>query len=84
MMAYTQKVTAVVFDGRYSLDSAPQRWRITMTGEQLTRLMVVIDGYTDAQSLTVKDFIARVRLAQRGGLLAIEKILGSEHLPEES
>jgi hypothetical protein len=87
MMTCTQKVTALVFDGQYSLGSAPQRWRITMTGAHLRRLMVAIDGEpacashadrVEARTLTVKDFIARLRVAQNDGFLAsIEEILGS-------
>jgi hypothetical protein len=78
MMLCNQKVTALVFDGQYSLGSAPQRWRITMTGAHLRRLMVAIDGQEEARTLTVKDLIARLRIAQNDGFLAsIEEILGS-------
>jgi hypothetical protein len=78
MMLCNQEVTALVFDGRYSLGSAPQRWRITMTGVHLKRLMIAIDGQEGARTLTVKDLIARLRVAQNDGFLAsIEEILGS-------
>jgi hypothetical protein len=77
MMSCNQLVTALVFDGRYSLGSAPQRWRITMTSAHLRRLMVAIDGEVEAHTLTVKDFIARLRVAQNDGFLtSIEEILG--------
>jgi hypothetical protein len=78
MMSCNQLVTALVFDGHYSLGSAPQRWRITMTGAHLKRLMVALDGHVEARTLTVKDLITRLRVAQNEGFLAsIEEILGS-------